>query len=76
MELRDPGVFLILAVCNDKVKAKDVEKEILSVLKDLKKGKIKQEELEKVKINTKADFHLTALQVRLIYSVLILQKVT
>lgn len=56
MELRDPGVFLILAVCNDKVKAKDVEKEILAILKDLKKGKIKQEELEKVKINTKADF--------------------
>jgi ribosome-binding factor A len=34
----------------------DVEDEVLKIIKDLKKGNIKQEELEKVKINTKADF--------------------
>ncbi len=56
MELKDPGVFLIFAVCNQGIKAEDVEDEVLKIIKDLKKGNIKQEELEKVKINTKADF--------------------
>jgi predicted Zn-dependent peptidase len=56
MELKDPGVFLIFAVCNQDIKAEDVEVEVLKIIKDLKKGDIKQEELEKVKINTKADF--------------------
>jgi len=56
MELKDPGVFMIFAVCNQDIKAEDVEVEVLKIIKDLKKGDIKQEELEKVKINTKADF--------------------
>ena len=56
MELLDPGLFLFVAVCNEGVKAKDVEKEILSIISDIKKGNILKEELEKVKINTKADF--------------------
>ncbi len=56
MELKDPGVYILLAVCNPGVKAKDVEKEILKIIKQVKDGKIKQKELDKVKINTKADF--------------------
>mgnify|MGYP003957379027 FL=1 len=56
MELKDPGVYLFMAMCNPGVEATDVEKEILSVIEDIKNGKIKQKELDKIKINTKADF--------------------
>lgn len=56
MELLDPGVFLFVAVCNEGVNAKDVEKEILSIIEEIKNGDISKEELDKVKINTKADF--------------------
>lgn len=56
MELRDPGVFLIMALCNDGVSATEVEKEILVELERLKNGDVTQEELEKLKINAKADF--------------------
>ncbi len=56
MELKDPGVFLFVAVCNEGVKAEDVEKEILEIVKQLQEGKISKKELDKIKINTKADF--------------------
>lgn len=56
MELKDPGVFMFMAVCNPGVKAKDVEEEILKIVKQVKKGDILQKELDKIKINTKADF--------------------
>ena len=56
MELKDPGVYLILAVCNPGVNAKDVEKEIWKEIAKVQKGDIKQSELDKVKINTKSDF--------------------
>ncbi len=56
MELKDPGVFLIMAMCNDGVEATAVEKEILIELEKLKKGDITQAELNKLKINAKADF--------------------
>jgi len=56
MELKDPGVFMFMAVCNEGVKAKDVEKEILKIIKDVKNGKITKKEIEKIKINTRADF--------------------
>ncbi len=56
MDLKDPGVFLFMAVCNPDVKAKEVEKEILKLIEEVKTGKIKKSELEKIKINTKADF--------------------
>ena len=56
MELKDPGVFMFMAICNEGVKAKEVEKEILKIVKDIQQGKVSQKELDKIKINTKADF--------------------
>jgi len=56
MDLKSSGIFLFLAVCNPNIKAEDVEKEILEEIEKIKKGSISQEELDKVKINTKADF--------------------
>ena len=56
MELKDPGVYMFLAVCNPGVDTKDVEKEIWNEINKIKSGDIKQSELDKIKINTKADF--------------------
>ncbi|AXH15423.1 peptidase M16 [Malaciobacter mytili] len=56
VELKDPGLFLFSAVCNEGVKAKDVEEEILKIIKDIKSGNISKKDIEKIKINTKADF--------------------
>ncbi len=56
MENIDPGLFIFMAVCNPGVKAEDVEKEILAEIKKLQTEKTKVEELDKVKVNTKADF--------------------
>ena len=56
MELKDPGVFLFLAVCNPNIEATEVEKEILKEIEKIKNGDVSQEELDKIKINTKSDF--------------------
>ncbi len=56
MDLKDPGLFIFMAVCNEGVKAETVEKEILKEIEKLKTEGIDKKELEKVKINTKADF--------------------
>ncbi len=56
MEAKDPSVFLFLAVCNPGVKAESVEHEILTIIESLKKDGISDKDVEKVKINTKADF--------------------
>ena len=56
MELKDPSIFLFLAVCNPGVKAKDVEKEILGLIEKIKDGDISDSEVNRVKTNTKADF--------------------
>jgi len=56
MELTDPGVFLIMAMCAPDKKLEDLEKEILLQLDKLKNGDVTQAELDKVKINTKAEF--------------------
>ncbi|HHD74590.1 MAG TPA: insulinase family protein, partial [Nitratifractor sp.] len=56
MELTDPGVFIFLAMATPKYSAEDLEKEILSQIEKLKSGKVTQEEIEKVKLNTKVDF--------------------
>jgi len=56
LELKDPGLFLFVAVANQGVKAKDIEKEILDIIGQIKKGEITKKDIEKIKINTKADF--------------------
>jgi len=56
MELKDPGVYLFMAVCNPGIKAETVEKVILEEIEKIKAGDIKEEELQKVKKNTKSDF--------------------
>lgn len=56
MDLKDPGLFIFMAVCNEGVKAETVEKEILKEIEKLKEKGVQKNELEKVKINTKADF--------------------
>ncbi len=56
MENIDPGLFIFLAVANPGVTAEEIEKEIWSEIDKLKEGKIEQSELDKLKINTKADF--------------------
>ncbi len=56
METKDPNLFIFIAVCNAGVEAEDAEKEILHVIDELKNGNINQNEITKVKTNTKADF--------------------
>lgn len=56
MENIDPGLFIFLAACNPGVKAEDVEKELIAQIELIKNEKVTKEELDKVKINTKADF--------------------
>lgn len=56
MEMKDPGIFLIMALCSNGVEPQEVEKEVLLELEKLKKGDVTQSELDKVKINTKAEF--------------------
>lgn len=56
MELKDPGVYLFLAVCNPGVNAKDVEELIWKEIDKIKSGDVKKSEIDKIKINTKSDF--------------------
>lgn len=56
MEDKDPGLFIFLAVCNPGVDAKEVEKEFKQQIELLKDEKVTQAQLDKIKINTKADF--------------------
>jgi predicted Zn-dependent peptidase len=55
MDLKNPGVFVFMAVCNPGVKAEDVESEILSQIERLKNGDISTDEIKKFKTNAKAD---------------------
>ena len=56
MELTDDGIFIFMGMANPGVKIEDLEKEILAEIEKVKAGDVTKEELEKVKINTKADF--------------------
>jgi len=56
METIDPGVFLFLAIANKGVTAEKIEKEIWKEIAKLQKNGVKQSELDKIKITTKADF--------------------
>ncbi|MCE3047248.1 M16 family metallopeptidase [Helicobacter kayseriensis] len=56
MDLRDEGVFLIIAAGNDGVKAEKMQEEIQKILQKLQEGKIKQADLDKVILNLRANF--------------------
>ncbi len=56
MELKDDGIFLFMAMANPNVKIEDLEKAIHEEIDKIKNGEVTKEEIEKVKINTKADF--------------------
>ena len=56
MELKDPGIFMFMAVANEGIDAKEIEKEILDTIAQIQKGDISQKDIDKIKINTKADF--------------------
>ena len=56
MDLKDPGLFMFMAVANEGFDAKEIEKEILDTIAQIKKGDISQKDIDKIKINTKADF--------------------
>lgn len=56
MENIDPGLFIFLASCNPGIKAEDVEVELIKQIKLIKNEKVTKAEIDKVKINTKADF--------------------
>ncbi|WP_456433580.1 M16 family metallopeptidase [Nitratifractor sp.] len=56
LELKDPGIFVFLAVANPGVKAETLEREILAQIEKLKTEGVSPEELERVRLNTKVDF--------------------
>ena len=56
MELKDPGVFLFMALANPDVDAKQIKKEIKKEIQALQQGQISDEDIEKVKVATRADF--------------------
>jgi predicted Zn-dependent peptidase len=56
MEMTDSGIFLFMAMANPNVKIEDLEKAIHEEIEKIKEGGVTKEELEKVKINAKADF--------------------
>ena len=56
MELSDEGIFMFMGMANPGIKIEDLEKEILAEIDKIKNGDVTKEELEKVKINSKADF--------------------
>lgn len=56
MELKDDGIFFIMALATPGVNANTLKEEIVAILERIKKGQIESSELEKVKIDTKAAF--------------------
>lgn len=56
MALKDSGIFMFMVAGNAGVEAKRLQKEILAILERVKKGKITQKELDKVKVNMRASF--------------------
>ena len=56
MENIDPGLFIFLATCNPGIKAEDVERELIEQIELIKNKQVDKKEIEKVKINNKADF--------------------
>lgn len=55
-DLKDDGVFLIMATAKSGISGETLEQAIYKIIQDIKKGHISQEDLEKIKINTRAQF--------------------
>ena len=56
LELKDPGLFIFMAVSNENIDALKIEKEILDIIAQIQAGKVSKKDIDKIKINTKADF--------------------
>ena len=56
MELKDDGVFILLAVANPDSDIHDIEEKILQEIEKIKSQDISKDEIEKIKINTKREF--------------------
>lgn len=56
MELKDDGLFIIMASGNENIKAESLQDSILAQLELVKQGEIDDSSVEKAKINIKADF--------------------
>lgn len=56
MDLVDEGVFIIMALANSEVSLDKIQKEVLAQIELIKQGKLKQSELDKVKINMRTNF--------------------
>ncbi len=56
MDCVDDGLFIFIAICNPDVKAKQVQKELLNLIKQIKQDLVEDEELIKIKNSLKSDF--------------------
>lgn len=56
MDLKDEGLFIIIAGGNENIKAEQLEKSILKQIEEIKNGNVKDKDLAKAKINIRADF--------------------
>ncbi len=56
MDMKDESVFLLIVAAKQGVRAEKIEEEVYKILENIKKGHISQEELDKVKVNTRANF--------------------
>lgn len=56
IDLKYPGLFLIMAICNENVDAQKAEKEIISEIEKLKNEPISKDEMDKLIISTKAQY--------------------
>lgn len=56
MELTDEGIFIFMGLANPEVQLEDLEAAIHEEIDKLKQGDVSKEELEKIKINARADF--------------------
>ncbi|EAJ6152748.1 insulinase family protein [Campylobacter lari] len=52
----DENLFIFICVCNEDIKAEDVEKELLKILEDVKNAKFDDAIMEKIKNTVKSDF--------------------
>lgn len=56
MELKDDGLFIIMAAGNESIKAESLQEAIIKQLDLVKQGRIDDSSIQKAKINIKADF--------------------